>query len=125
VSPSPAPAAVADPDFDPDRAFMEIGLINAQGVRERAVRGAIRAVGLVVCYRRALRAHGSRVVGTATLDLSIDENGTTRSAIVGGADFLPGLTRCLQGSASAVTVAKSQVDSGGGTAEVTLAFKAP
>jgi hypothetical protein len=48
-----------------------------------------------------------------------------RSAIVGGADFLPGLTRCLQGAASSVSVPKSMVDSGGGTAEVTLAFRAP
>ena len=125
-APDPAPAAAAsDPDFDPEKAFVEIGLINAQGVRERAVRGALRGIGLAVCYRRALHAKGARVVGTATLDLSIDESGTTRSAIVSGADFLPGLTRCVQGAASGATVARSQVDSGGGTAEVTLAFRAP
>jgi len=126
VAPPPAdPAAVADPDFDPEKAFVEIGLINAQGVRERAVRGALRGIGLAVCYRRALRNKGARAIGTATLDLSIDESGTTRSAIVSGADFLPGLTRCVQGAASGASVARSQVDSGGGTAEVTLAFRAP
>jgi serine/threonine-protein kinase len=123
--PAPAAAAAADPDFDPEKAFVEIGLINAQGVRERAVRGALRGIGLAVCYRRALHAKGARAVGTATLDLSIDESGTTRSAIVSGADFLPGLTRCVQGAASGASVARSQVDSGGGTAEVTLAFRAP
>jgi serine/threonine protein kinase len=121
----PAPAAVADPDFDPDKAFVEVGLINAQGVRERAVRASLRGIGFAMCYRKALRAQGSRAVGTATLDLSIDDGGMARSAIVGGADFLPGLTRCLQGAASSVSVPKSMVDSGGGTAEVTLAFRAP
>ena len=127
-SPPPAPLAPpapADPDFDPDKAFVEIGLINAQGVRERAVRGALHGVGFAVCYRRALRAHGGRAVGTATLSLSIDDGGTTRSAIVIGADFLPGLARCVQGAAATAGVAKSQVDSGGGTADVTLAFRAP
>jgi serine/threonine-protein kinase len=124
-SASPTPAAAADPDFDPEKAYVEIGLINAQGVRERAVRGALRGVGLVGCYRRALQSRGARAVGTATLDLSIDETGATRSAIVSGADFLPGLTRCLQGAAGTTSLARSQVDSGGGTAEVTLAFRAP
>ena len=64
-------------------------------------------------------------MGTATLDLSIDDSGATRSAIVSGAEFLPGLTRCVQGAASSASVARSQVDSGGGTAEVTLAFRSP
>jgi serine/threonine protein kinase len=117
--------AQPDPGFDPARAFVEIGLVNAQGVREAAVRGALHGAGFAGCYRAALRAQGSRVTGVGTLNLSIDENGVGRSAIVTGAGFLPGLTRCLQGAASGISVAKSQVDSGGGTAEVTLAFKAP
>ena len=124
-APPAPPVAAADPDFDPERAYVEIGLINAQGVRERAIRAALRGLGFAGCYRRALHTQGSRSVGTATLDLSIDESGSARSAIVGGAEFLPGLTRCLQGAASGVSVPKSQVDSGGGTAEVTLAFRAP
>ena len=124
-APPPAPVAAPDPDFDPERAYVEIGLINAQGVRERAIRAALRGIGFAGCYRKALHARGSRAVGTATLDLSIDEGGAARSAIVGGAEFLPGLTRCLQGAASGVSVPRSQVDSGGGTAEVTLAFRAP
>jgi serine/threonine protein kinase len=120
-----APTADPDPAFDPARAYVEVGLVNAQGVRESAIRGALHGVGLAECYRAALKSHGSRATGVATLDLSIDENGTGRSAIVSGANFLPGLTRCLQGAASGASVAKSQVDRGGGTAEITLAFKAP
>jgi hypothetical protein len=121
----PAAAAATDPSFDPERAVVAIGPINAHGVRERAVRVTLRGVGLTGCYRRALRAQGARAVGTATLELSIAESGTARSAIVNGADFLPGLTRCVQTAASGASVPGSQVDPGGGTAEVTLTFRAP
>ncbi|MGD0525505.1 MAG: protein kinase [Polyangiaceae bacterium] len=130
TSPADAPAVAtsapeADPNFDPSRGFVEVGLVNAQGVRETAIRGALRGVGLANCYRTALKARGVRATGVATLNLSIDENGTARSAIVTGAGFLPGLARCIQGAASGASVAKSQVDSGGGTAEVMLSFKSP
>jgi serine/threonine-protein kinase len=118
-------AAEPDPSFDPERGYVEVGLVNGQGVRESAVRAGLRGVGLARCYRAALRARGARAPGVATLNLSIDENGVTRSAIVTGANFLPGLARCVQGAAAGVTVPRSQVDSGGGTAEVTLAFKSP
>jgi hypothetical protein len=104
---------------------VEVGLINAQGVRERAVRAALHGVAFADCYRRTLKASGARATGVATLSLSIDESGATRGAIVTGADFLPGLTRCVQGAAFGARVQSSQVDSGGGTADVTLAFKAP
>jgi tRNA A-37 threonylcarbamoyl transferase component Bud32 len=122
---SPPPAAAADTSFDPERAYVEVGLINAQGVRERAVRAALHGTGLGPCYRRALQARGSRETGVATLSLSFDESGAMRGAIVTGADFLPGLTRCLQGAAAGASVPGSQVDKGGGTADVTLSFKAP
>jgi serine/threonine protein kinase len=123
-----APAATAaepDPTFDPSKGYVEVGLVNATGVREGAVRSALRGVGLAGCYRAALKARGARATGVATLNLSIDENGLARSAIVSGANFLPGLARCVQGAATGMTVPKSQVDSTGGTAEATLAFKEP
>ena len=128
VATPPATASAAtdpDPGFDPSRAFVEVGLVNAQGVRESAIRGALHGVGLAGCYRAALKAHGARATGFATLSLSIDENGAARSAIITGAGFLPGLARCIQGAASGAGVSKSQVDPGGGTAEITLAFKSP
>jgi serine/threonine-protein kinase len=126
TTPATAPAATdPDPGFDPNRAFVEVGLVNAQGVRESAIRGALHGVGLAGCYRAALKAHGARATGFATLSLSIDENGAARSAIITGAGFLPGLARCIQGAASGAGVSKSQVDPGGGTADITLAFKSP
>jgi serine/threonine-protein kinase len=114
-----------DPSFDPSRAYVEVGIVNAQGVREGAVRVALRGVSLSPCYRSALVAHGARATGLATLSLSIDETGVVRSAIVTGANFLPGLARCVQAVASNVSVPRAKVDLGGGTAEVTLAFHAP
>jgi serine/threonine-protein kinase len=117
------PADTVDPSFDPERGYVEIGLINAQGVRESAVRGALRGVALAPCYRAALRARGARASGVARLNFSIDENGINRSVIVTGAEFLPGLARCLQGATADVTIPKAKVDPGGGTVEVTLAFK--
>ncbi len=120
IPPLPQPL---DPTFDAERAYVEVGLINVEGVRERAIRGAMHGAGLTQCYKAALKTRGARATGVATMNLSLDENGLARSAIVTGADFLPGLARCLQGASSGLQVAKSQIDSGGGVAEITLAFK--
>jgi serine/threonine protein kinase len=118
---SPAP----DPGFDPAQAYVEVGMINAEGVKENAVRGALHNVAFAPCYRSSLRAKGSRAPGVATLNLSFDETGLARSAIVTGADFLPGLARCVQEAASGMRIPSTQVDSGGGVAEVTLGFREP
>jgi len=117
-------AAAPDPDFDPERGFMTVGFVNAQGVNEKAVRGAVMSVGLGArCYKPELKQHGSAATGVATANFSFDENGVGR-AVVGGADFLPGLGRCIQGAVTGLTIAKSQVTgSGGGTAEVSLVFQ--
>jgi serine/threonine protein kinase len=123
LRPPPPPAQPPDPTFDPERGYVEVGLINAQGARESAVRAALRGIGLVRCYRTSLRARGSSATGTATLDLSFDENGVARSAIVTGADFLPALARCLQEVSAGARIPRAAVGSGGGTAEVILAFK--
>ena len=123
--PGPIQPAEPDPTFDPEHAYVEVGLVNAQGAREPAVRAAMRNLGLARCYRGALRARGGRATGTATLNLSFDESGFARSAIVTGADFLPGLARCLQGASAGARIPRAAVDPAGATAEVILAFKAP
>jgi serine/threonine-protein kinase len=117
------PAQAPDPSFDPDRGYVEVGLINAQGARESAVRAALRGIGLVRCYRNALRTSGTRATGTATLDVSFDESGLARSAIVTGTDFLPSMARCVQEVSAGIRIPRGSVGAGGGTAEVILAFK--
>lgn len=119
------PPAAADPGFDPEKAYVEVGMINAEGVKERAVRGALHGLGLAQCYKSALRARGVRSTGVATLNLSLDEAGLVRSAILTGADFLPGLARCVQDLASGMHVSRAQVEGSGGVAEVTLGFREP
>jgi serine/threonine-protein kinase len=126
LPPSPTePAPATDPSFDPERAYVEVGMINAEGVKERAVRGALHALGLSQCYKAALRARGARSTGVATLNLSFDDGGMARSAILTGADFLPGLAHCVQEMASGLHIGRAQVEGAGGVAEVTLGFREP
>jgi hypothetical protein len=130
--PSPASSATpdeaaraADPDFDPERAYVEIGMINAEGVPEKAIRSALHGAPLSQCYKTSLHTRGARSTGVATLNLSFDENGSARSAVLTGAEFLPGLARCVQEATSGVHLGKDHVDPGGGVAEVTLGFREP
>ena len=90
-----------------------------------AVRAALRSVALTTCYRNALRARGRREFGSATLNLSIDGAGRISGAILTGADWLPEMTRCVQGGAMGIQLRSGSVNQGGGTAEVWLSFRAP
>ncbi len=125
--PAPAPEATpaADPTFDAEKAYVEVGMINAENVKERAVRTALHGLGLSRCYKTALRARGARSTGVATLNLSFDDSGLAHSAILTGAEFLPGLARCVQDAASGLRLAKGEVEGSGGVAEVTLGFREP
>ncbi|HEX4445656.1 MAG TPA: hypothetical protein VH044_02940, partial [Polyangiaceae bacterium] len=125
AAPADEPPRAPDPDFDPERAYVEIGMINAEGVPEKGIRSALHVASLSQCYKSALRTRGARSTGVATLNLSFDENGSARSAVLTGADFLPGLARCVQEATSALRVGKDHVDQGGGVAEVTLGFREP
>ena len=58
-------------------------------------------------------------------NLSFDDGGLARSAILTGAEFLPGLARCVQDMASGLRVGKAQMEGSGGVAEVTLGFREP
>jgi hypothetical protein len=121
----PEATPVADPTFDAEKAYVEVGMINAENVKERAVRAALHGLGLSHCYKSALRARGARSTGVATLNLSFDDGGVAHSAILTGAEFLPGLARCVQDAASGLRIAKGEVEGSGGVAEVTLGFREP
>jgi serine/threonine-protein kinase len=127
---TPAPPAAPDntpdgPPYDPSQAVVEVGSVTPSNVNGDAVRAAVRGAALTQCYRNALRARGRRAFGSATLDLSFDETGKVYGAILTGADWLPEMTRCVQGSAAGLQLRSGAVDSGGGTAEVWLSFRAP
>jgi serine/threonine-protein kinase len=125
TTPAPQPVAPDSPSYDPSKATVEVGSVTPSNVNGDAVRSAMRAANFTTCYRNALRARGQRAFGSATLNLSIDESGRVAGAILTGADWLPEMTRCVQGGASGVQLRPGAVESGGGTAEVWLSFRAP
>jgi serine/threonine protein kinase len=130
-APAPAPETAAAPPvaetaaYDPSQATVDVGSVTPSNVNGDAVRAAMRGLPLTTCYRNALRARGRRAFGSATLNLSISETGKVLGAILTGADWLPEMTRCVQGGASGMQLRAGAVSSGGGTAEVWLSFRAP
>ncbi len=125
AAPPAAPPAAEAPSYDPSQATVDVGSVTPNNVNGDAVRTAIRGVALTSCYRNALRARGRRAFGSATLNLSIDESGKISGAILTGADWLPEMSRCVQGDAMGVQLRPGSVSAGGGTAEVWLSFRAP
>jgi serine/threonine protein kinase len=128
VAPPPAAAAApapSEPAYDPSQATVDVGSVTPSNVNGDAVRAAVRGLPLTNCYRDALRARGRRAFGSATLNLSIDDYGKVSGAILTGADWLPEMSRCVQGSASGIRLRAGAVSAGGGTAEVWLSFRAP
>ncbi len=125
VAPAPTPPAPDSAQYDPSKATVAVGSVTPSNVNGDAVRAAMSGANFTTCYRNALRARGQRAFGSATLNLSIDEGGRVSGAILTGADWLPEMTRCVQGSASGIQLRAGAVESGGGTAEVWLSFRAP
>jgi hypothetical protein len=119
------PAPPDSPAYDPSKATVEVGNVAPQNVNGNAVRAAVRSANLTACYRNALKARGQRAFGSATLSLSIDEAGHINGAVLVGADWLPEVIRCVQASSTAVQLPPGSVESGGGTADVWLSFRAP
>ena len=125
-APPPAAPAVAEgPPVDPDKAWVEVGLVTPSNVKGDAVRLAVRQAALTPCYRNALRARAARVTGTATLNLSIDESGKINGAVLTSAEWLPEMIRCVQGTTMGIQLRPGAVEPGGGTAEVWLSFRMP
>jgi hypothetical protein len=123
AAPADTAGEAADPSFDPNLGYVEVGVIDGMGIRESAVRGLLHGAGLAACYKNALRAKGSRATGVADLNLVFDESAVVRSAILTDAQFLPGVIRCIQTSVTGMRVPHSQMDAPTGSAEVWLAFK--
>ena len=120
-----APQTPEAPSYDPSQASVAVGSVTPSNVNGDAIRAALRGVPFTTCYRNALRARGRRAFGSATLNLSIDPTGKITGAILTGADWLPEMTRCMQGGAMGVQLRPGSVDQSGGTAEVWLSFRAP
>jgi serine/threonine-protein kinase len=120
ASPTPTASTTADPSFDPEHARVQIGMMNLSGVKEPALRGLLRSVGLTGCYRRALKAKGARVSATPTLNLSIDHDGKIAAAMVTGLNELPDAVRCFQRELNGQQLPAGTFDTQGSNAEVWL-----
>ncbi|MBL8607897.1 MAG: serine/threonine protein kinase [Myxococcales bacterium] len=125
---SPPPSASAAPPaapFDPSHASIVVGMINASGVSQVAVRSKVRTLqpALSACYRTALAAKGTRVDGNATLSLSVDEKGRISACVATGIEQLPQAARCFQSTLVGQDLGAAAVEGHGGTAEVWLQLK--
>jgi serine/threonine protein kinase len=123
--PPPPPPAAEGPTIDPDKAWVEVGLVTPNNVKADAVRNAVRQAPLTQCYRNALRARAVRATGTATLSLSIDGTGRVSGAVLLGNEWLPEMTRCVQGGAMGLQLRSGAVEAAGATADVWLSFRMP
>jgi serine/threonine-protein kinase len=127
VAPASAPAAAApkpEPPATPldlERAALSItGVTTSNATPVPAIRAALARAPLLHCYREALRAHGAPASGTATLRLHIDVDGYITEATLLGAAFLPAVKGCIEQAAKGARV--KDVDTGEGTADLTLSF---
>ena len=120
-----APPQADAPAIEPEKAWVEVGLVTPSNVKGDAVRNAVRQAPLTKCYQNALRARARRATGSATLSVSIDEGGRVSGAVLTGADWLPEMTRCVQGATMGLQLRDGSVESGGGTADVWLSFRMP
>ena len=97
---APAPAATvttAPNDFNPASAYVALGTLSRERVREDVVRKKMGDLlpRLSGCYRDALMMVGAPIGGSAEIHMSIDEKGGI-TAIV-NAPKLPQFARCAQG----------------------------
>ncbi|HEY7374486.1 MAG TPA: protein kinase [Polyangia bacterium] len=127
--PAPAPAATAPslarppaPRVDVEHATASITAVTAtSAIPGSNVRAALSRAPLARCYRDALRA-GALISGAATLHLRIDATGYVTGAKLQGAGVTPALQGCIEKAATTARV--KDVDTGDGTADVTINFVA-
>jgi hypothetical protein len=127
-TPTPAPSPNATPTssepFSLGRAWVEIGIVTPDRVKEQAVRLAVRNLTLGRCYHAALLSKQSHAAGNSILQLSFDAEGKCSGALLLDAQFLPEMTACVQNGALTMNIGPDNVTSpSGGTAEVRLLFK--
>jgi hypothetical protein len=117
---APAKAQPA-PALDPELARVSITAVTTtNAVPAASIRAALARVPLARCYREALRAGSAAAGGTATLRLHVDMAGYVTDASLQDAQFLPGMKGCIEQAARVARV--RDVDTGEGTADVTLSF---
>ncbi|MEZ4264689.1 MAG: protein kinase [Polyangiaceae bacterium] len=119
VAPTATATAPAGPPYDPTRAYVELGMLNATGVQVAAVRGRMRQLQptLSACYRQGLAQARAPIGGTPTIHLSIDASGRLQPTITGADRALASAVHCMQRAVAGQSVGAAAVQGAGATAE--------
>ena len=120
TAPTTAPSvAVADPSYNPAGAYVVLGMLQRERVREDVVQGKMSAVlpKLSGCYRSALMMAGAPVPGSAEIHMSIDDKGNVTTFV--NAPKHPQFARCAQGELAGMKMPVTAIDPGSSGATVT------
>jgi hypothetical protein len=113
--------APAVPAVDPARASVAIGAISTTGgISASKVRVALARVPFTSCYRKALANRTSAAPMESSLQIKVDLGGRVTGATLLGDGGLSGLRSCIEADARTLTI--RDVDTGDGSAVVTLTF---
>jgi serine/threonine-protein kinase len=114
---SAAPAA--DPSYNPAGAYVVLGMLQRERVREDVVQGKMSAAlpKLSGCYRSALRMAGAPVPGSAEIHMSIDDKGNVTTFV--NAPKHPQFARCAQEELAGMKIPVAAIEAGPSGATVT------
>ncbi len=118
-STSTSTSGAGDPAYNPAGAYVVLGALQRERVREDVVQGKMNAAlpKLSGCYRSALRMAGAAVPGSAEIHMSIDDAGNVTTFV--NAPKLPQFARCAQEELAGVKIPTSALEPGSSGATVT------
>ena len=120
ATPTIPPTAVAvDPAYNPAGAYVVLGMLQRERVREDVVQGKMSAAlpKLSACYRSALRMAGAAVPGSAEIHMSIDDRGNVTTFV--NAPKHPQFARCAQEELAGMKIPMTALEPGSSGATVT------
>ena len=119
AQPSPGAAVPPDPSYNPAGAYVVLGMLQRERVREDVIQAKMSAAlpKLSGCYRSALRMAGAPVPGSAEIHMSIDDKGNVTTFV--NAPKHPQFARCAQEELGAMKIPVSAIDPGSSGATVT------
>ncbi len=101
-----------------------MGSASSNTINTGSLRAAIPVASFTACYQRALRARGALASGSGSLSVLVDGSGKIFYATLTSADWLPEMRACIESSPIDVQLRQGSFDEGGGSADVSLTFRA-
>ena len=108
-----------EPAYNAASAYVALGMLQRERVREDVVQGKMSAVlpKLSGCYRSALRMAGAAVPGSAEIHMSIDDKGNVTTFV--NAPKHPQFARCAQEELAGMKIPMTALEPGSSGATVT------